>query len=56
MMEGKRFCRLLREGEAGLQKTPNVAPVCAANIHQQKNGGAERTEEHINTSKAKAMH
>jgi hypothetical protein len=22
---------------------PNIAPVCAANIHRQKNGGSERT-------------
>ena len=31
------------EGEAELQKKPNITPVCAANIHRQKNGGLERT-------------
>jgi hypothetical protein len=31
------------EGEAELQNVPNIAPVCAANIHRQKNGGLERT-------------
>lgn len=31
------------EGEAELQNPPNIAPVCAANIHRQKNGGLERT-------------
>ena len=31
------------EGEAELQKEPNITPVCAANIHRQKNGGLERT-------------
>jgi hypothetical protein len=31
------------EGEAELQKMPNITPVCAANIHRQKNGGLERT-------------
>ena len=31
------------EGEAELKKKPNITPVCAANIHQQKNSGLERT-------------
>jgi hypothetical protein len=31
------------EGEAELQNVPNIVPVCAANIHRQKNGGLERT-------------
>jgi hypothetical protein len=31
------------EGEAELQNMPNITPVCAANIHRQKNGGLERT-------------
>ena len=35
------------EGEAELQNVPNITPVCAANIHRQKNGGLERTYEHI---------
>ena len=30
------------EGEAELQNVPNIAPVCAANIHRQMNGGLER--------------
>ena len=29
--------------EAELQNVPNIAPVCAANIHWQKNGSLERT-------------
>ena len=31
------------EGEAELQNPPNIAPVCMANIHRQKNGSLEQT-------------
>jgi hypothetical protein len=36
------------EGEAELQKEPNITPVCTANIHRQKNGGLERTYQFSN--------
>jgi len=38
----KRPFRFCLEGEAEPQNPPNIAPVCAANIHRQK-GGLERT-------------
>ena len=38
------------EGEAELQNVPNIAPVCTANIHRQKNGSLEQTYMFVETA------